>query len=64
MVQRLLSGKYQAPFSEYKHIRMDFQIIVASSDPAQNLRPTIPEKAPDIIRQLISTMKQGRACLQ
>jgi len=54
MAQRLLSGKYQAPFGEYKHIRMDFQIIVASSDPAQNLRPTIPANIPEIIRQLIT----------
>ena len=38
-VVRILTGQYQKPYSEYKHIRMEVQILVQAAK--LKLRPTI-----------------------
>lgn len=38
-VSRILSGEYEKPYSEYKHIRMEVQILVQAAK--LNLRPTV-----------------------
>lgn len=38
-VARILSGEYEKPYSEYKHIRMEVQILVQAAK--LNLRPSI-----------------------
>lgn len=43
-MNRCIKGYYQRPFSEYKGIHFDFQIIVQAS--SQNLRPTLPKPTP------------------
>eukprot|EP01126_Amoeba_proteus_P034459 TRINITY_DN3434_c0_g1_i2.p1 TRINITY_DN3434_c0_g1~~TRINITY_DN3434_c0_g1_i2.p1 ORF type:complete len:772 (-),score=154.55 TRINITY_DN3434_c0_g1_i2:123-2318(-) len=50
-VTRILKGEYEKPFSEYKHIRMDIQILVQAAK--NNLRPTVKEGTPASLAQLI-----------
>lgn len=50
IINRLLLGKYESPYSQYDEIVMDFQIIVKSS---AGVRPPIPEKCPAVIKKLI-----------
>ena len=51
LANRALKGKYEAPFSEYKNLTMDFQIIIQVAK--AHLRPTIPELCPQPVRDLI-----------
>eukprot|EP01133_Synstelium_polycarpum_P012204 gene12204-14286_t len=40
---RVLTGEYSRPYSEYAHIKMDFQIMLNSKE---GLRPTLPAQCP------------------
>jgi serine/threonine protein kinase len=51
MVNRLLAGKHDRPFAEYKDIQHDFQVIVKAA--TKKLRPTIPATCPEPIANLI-----------
>lgn len=51
MVNRLLTGKHERPFAEYKEIQHDFQVIVKAA--TKKLRPTIPANCPEPIANLI-----------
>merc|ERR1719197_448570 len=51
LVNRCLKGKYEAPFSEYKNLTMDFQIIIQVAK--SHLRPTIPDRCPPAARAVI-----------
>ncbi len=51
MVNRLLTGKHDRPFAEYKEIQHDFQVIVKAA--TKKLRPTIPANCPEPIANLI-----------
>jgi tRNA A-37 threonylcarbamoyl transferase component Bud32 len=51
MVHRLMCGKHERPFGEYKEIVHDFQVIVKAA--TKSLRPTIPEKCPESVSNVI-----------
>jgi len=57
IVNRVVTGKYAQPYSEYKHIQFDFQIVVQASK--SNLRPTIPDKCPPQFRESITALLDG-----
>jgi hypothetical protein len=48
---RTLNGTYQQPFSEFKNLTIDFQIIIQSAK--EDLRPTIPMSCPESFKTLI-----------
>eukprot|EP01133_Synstelium_polycarpum_P005972 gene5972-6917_t len=52
LVIRCMKAKYERPFSEYKHIQYDFQILIQTSK--HNLRPTIPPNCPELFTTLIT----------
>jgi len=54
IVNRVLKKKYDQPYSEYKHLTFDFQIIIQAAK--EDLRPTIPPNCPPVLRDLISRM--------
>ncbi|EGG19512.1 ankyrin repeat-containing protein [Cavenderia fasciculata] len=43
LLVRVLTGEYSRPYSEYPHIKMDFQIMLNSKE---GLRPTLPSSCP------------------
>ncbi|EAL68440.1 ankyrin repeat-containing protein [Dictyostelium discoideum AX4] len=43
LVTRVINGEYSRPYSEYSHIKMDFQIMLNSKE---GLRPTLPQNTP------------------
>jgi len=45
VVYRTLNGTYQQPYTEFKNLTIDFQIIIQSAK--EDLRPTIPMSCPD-----------------
>lgn len=49
---RCITGTYEQPFSEFKQIVFDFQIIIQSAK--KDSRPTIPEKCPTAFSDLIN----------
>jgi len=51
VINRLIKGKYEQPYSEYKHLTFDFQIILQAAK--ENLRPTIPPQCPQLFKKLI-----------
>jgi hypothetical protein len=51
---RVIRGKYEQPYSEFKNIQFDFQIIIQAAK--SDLRPTIPESCPESLAAVI------RAC--
>lgn len=51
IINRIILGKYSQPYSEYKYITFDFQIIIHASK--DGLRPTMPENTPKILRELV-----------
>ncbi len=53
LIMRLLTGCYHRPFSEYKNLRYDFQIIVQTAK--KNLRPTFPATCPPKWQQLVES---------
>ena len=54
MAARLMTQKYAAPYSEYKHITLDFQIIIAAAK--KDTRPSIPAACPEVIAQMIDIL--------
>ena len=51
LLNRHLTSAYVKPYAEYKHLRMDFQIIVQVSQ--KNLRPTCPVGCPAPFKTLL-----------
>ncbi|EGC31160.1 hypothetical protein DICPUDRAFT_95570 [Dictyostelium purpureum] len=51
LVTRCINGRYERPFSEFKNLQHDFQIIIQTAK--RNLRPTIPKACPVSFSQLI-----------
>ncbi|KAK5575400.1 hypothetical protein RB653_010660 [Dictyostelium firmibasis] len=51
LVTRCINGRYERPFSEYKNLQHDFQIIIQTAK--KNLRPTIPKACPESLVSLI-----------
>jgi hypothetical protein len=47
----VIRQQYSPPYSEYKHLQFDFQIIIQAAQ--KNLRPTIPETTPAPLKALI-----------
>ena len=48
-----MTGSYKAPYtSEHKHLVFDFQIIIQTAK--KDLRPTIPEGCPEVIKNLLT----------
>jgi len=54
MIYKLLTEKYIAPYTEYKHLTYDFQVIVNVAK--KGIRPTFPDKTPELISTLIQSM--------
>uniref|UniRef100_A0A6B2L688 Protein kinase domain-containing protein n=1 Tax=Arcella intermedia TaxID=1963864 RepID=A0A6B2L688_9EUKA len=58
LVYRVINGKYQRPFLEFDSVRgKDLLVIIQAAN--DNLRPTIPPKAPEVIKALITSCYQG-----
>jgi len=53
---RIVTGTYQKPYSEYKHIRMEVQILVQAAK--KDLRPTVVAGTPDSLGNLIRASYQ------
>lgn len=51
VVNRVMKGVYEQPYSEYKNIQFDFQIIIQASK--DNLRPTLSPSTPASIQNVI-----------
>jgi ankyrin repeat protein/tRNA A-37 threonylcarbamoyl transferase component Bud32 len=49
LIIRVTKGHYEQPFSEYKQLQFDFQILVQA---AQGLRPTLPDNTPAAIAEV------------
>ena len=66
IVNRVIKGKYEQPYSEYKHLTFDFQIIIQAAK--EDLRPTIPPTCPPIFKDLITRgwhkSQKGRPTLE
>lgn len=50
---RLVTGEYSIPYSEYKDLRMAFQIYAVVAK--KGLRPTINKDTPSLLTSLIET---------
>jgi len=56
LATRVVTGEYERPFSEYPHIKMDFQIMLNSKE---GVRPTLPPQTPEGLCELYqSTVAQ------
>jgi len=53
LIARVLTGTYKSPYSEYKQLVFDFQIIIATAK--KSLRPSIPASCPEPIAKVITT---------
>jgi serine/threonine protein kinase len=51
MANRIVKGKYEKPYEEYKNLEFDFQILIQAC--MMNLRPTIPAETPEPLAELI-----------
>lgn len=51
VINRVLKGVYEQPYSEYKNIQFDFQIIIQASK--DHLRPTLPTTTPTSLQNLV-----------
>jgi len=49
---RIVTGTYARPYQEYKHLKIDFQILMAAAK--KKLRPTFPEKTPNCLKEMIA----------
>ncbi|EGC39321.1 hypothetical protein DICPUDRAFT_16456, partial [Dictyostelium purpureum] len=49
LIMRVINGEYSRPYSEYPHIKMDFQIMLNSKE---GLRPTLPANTPEGLKNL------------
>lgn len=57
LATRVVTGDYMRPFSEYPHIKMDFQIMLNSKE---GVRPTLPPNTPEELVALYqSTVAQN-----
>lgn len=54
VANRVVAGKYAQPYSEYKNLQFDFQIVVQAAK--SDLRPTIPPRCPPPFVQLITAL--------
>jgi len=54
IVNRVIKKKYDQPYSEYKHLTFDFQIIIQAAK--EDLRPTISPTCPPPFRDLITKL--------
>jgi serine/threonine protein kinase len=54
IVNRVIKGVYERPYSEYTDIKMDFIIMIKASE--EHLRPTIPPTCFPPLRRLIQRM--------
>jgi len=52
MVARLLCGTYEKPFSEFKHLRLDVQVLVQAAKLGK--RPTIRDVTPQVFHDFIT----------
>eukprot|EP00012_Vannella_robusta_P006723 CAMPEP_0206201394 /NCGR_PEP_ID=MMETSP0166-20121206/11513_1 /ASSEMBLY_ACC=CAM_ASM_000260 /TAXON_ID=95228 /ORGANISM="Vannella robusta, Strain DIVA3 518/3/11/1/6" /LENGTH=805 /DNA_ID=CAMNT_0053620043 /DNA_START=36 /DNA_END=2449 /DNA_ORIENTATION=- len=52
MAFRCITGTYEQPFSEFKQIVFDFQIIIQSAK--KDVRPTIPANCPQAYTELVN----------
>jgi len=52
LINRIITGTYATPYSEYKQIKYDYQIIVMVSK--KGLRPTIPQDTPLALKNIVS----------
>ena len=50
----MVTGRYSQPYSEFKTIQFDFQIVVQAAK--SDLRPTIPAKCPPAFVVLIQAL--------
>ena len=66
IVNRVIKGKYEQPYSEYKHLSFDFQIIIQAAK--EDLRPTIPPQCPvpfqELITRCLHKSQKGRPRLE
>jgi tRNA A-37 threonylcarbamoyl transferase component Bud32 len=53
IIFRTLYGSYQQPYSEFRNLTFDFQVMVQSAK--EDLRPTIPANCPPLFRNLIAS---------
>eukprot|EP01103_Thecamoeba_quadrilineata_P018105 TRINITY_DN6721_c0_g1_i1.p1 TRINITY_DN6721_c0_g1~~TRINITY_DN6721_c0_g1_i1.p1 ORF type:complete len:447 (-),score=68.95 TRINITY_DN6721_c0_g1_i1:84-1424(-) len=53
VLNRVMTGTYQQPFSEFSNLQFDFQILIQVAK--SNLRPTIPPKSPPAVVSLITS---------
>jgi serine/threonine protein kinase len=51
LANRVIKCKYEQPYSEFKNIQFDFQIIIQAAK--SDLRPTIPTTCPPLIADVI-----------
>jgi len=65
IVNRIMKGKYEGPYSEFKNLTYDFQIIIQAAK--EHVRPTIPKDTPqcvvDLITQCWNKSQAGRPSL-
>jgi len=54
IVNRVIKGKYEQPYAEYKNLTFDFQIIISAAK--EDLRPTIPPTCPQMVKDLITQL--------
>jgi len=53
LANRSCKGIYQRPYSEFKQIKFDFQIVISAAK--SNRRPTIPKETPLKLRNIIKS---------
>ncbi|KAM9995017.1 hypothetical protein ACTFIY_001213 [Dictyostelium cf. discoideum] len=49
LISRIINGEYSHPFSEFKDIKNDFQLLLSSKN---GLRPSLPKLCPDPLEKL------------
>lgn len=54
MINRIMKGKYEQPYSDCSEITFHFQIIVQVAK--KDLRPTIPTGCPELFSQLLQSI--------
>jgi serine/threonine protein kinase len=57
LITRVMKGYYEQPFSEYKQLHFDFQILVQA---ASGLRPTLPKATPQPLVDLFKACTEGK----
>ncbi|KAM9993721.1 hypothetical protein ACTFIZ_011685 [Dictyostelium cf. discoideum] len=49
LISRIINGEYSHPFSEFKDIKNDFQLLLSSKN---GLRPSLPKLCPELLEKL------------